>query len=536
MPSKKIASQLPLVEPLRAARAAPERGLVFAVYAPFGTDAQLSRYPKLDPTAPIPPIRKQWLVRHLLRVAGEGVNVCALIDLYDDFTWLVEIPAWEPTQATFTSTWKQDMGDRHALESFLIRAHARFPCSALVLALEGHGGGFVPDIDFARITPASTSNFRDSGNQPQHVKWVSSEGQTTVEPDGSPALPMISPMLPMISPMLPASGMPMATWAVGEALRRAIASGVPRPAVIHFNNCFNASLELLHTVAPHADFATGYANYDFFTAGEAYPPVFRRLRQAGSATREQLARWFAHENGCLLKAKGNHPIIGATVRLQNLRAPGGVAARLATLSQRLTAALRSSSEVATREAIKLAARDAQHYDTVPGYELKVPDQFVDLGSFARALGQRFAATAPDIATAANAVKDAVTGAWEWGDNDWPWMGHDPALRYDFSDKLLGLNIFFPDPVLDGIWDWRSPYYLSGTVDPAKPPAHRHVIPFLADVAGKAPAWVEFILEYHRKTQLKGFFTPQPFVFPAFNREYDPKPDLDPKNPTGGPRK
>lgn len=536
MPSKKIARQLPLVEPLRAARAAPERGLVFAVYAPFGGDAQLSRYPRLDPAAPIPPIRKQALVRQLLRVAAEGVNVCALIDLYDDFTWLVEIPAWEPAQATFTSAWKQDMADRHALESFLIRAHARFPCAALVLALEGHGGGFVPDIDFARITPASASNYRDAANQPQRVKWVSGESRTTFEPDGSPPLPMASPMLPMASPMLPASNLPMSTWGLGEALRCAIAAGVPRPAVIHFNNCFNASVELLHTVAPHADYATGYANYDFFTAGEAYPPVFRQLRLAGSASREQLARWFALANGKLLKAKGNHPIVGATVPLQRLRAPAGVADRLATLSCRLTAGLSGSREAATREAVRLAARDAQHYDTVPGYELKVPDQFIDIGSFARALAQRFAALDPDIATAATDLQNAVSGVWQWGDDDWPWMGHDPALRYDFSDKLLGLNIFFPDPVLEGLWDWRSPYYLSGTVNPAKPPAHRHVIPFLADVAGKAPAWVEFIIAYHRSTPLVGFHAPRPFVFPVFNRDYDPKPDLDPKNPTGGPRK
>ena len=159
------------------------------------------------------------------------------------------------------------------------------------------------------------------------------------------------------------------------------------------------------------------------------------------------------------------------------------------------------------------------------------------GGFGRMVRQGIdPATRPDIANAARDVSDAVAGVWEWGDNDWPWMGHDPNLRYDFSDKQLGLNIFFPDPVLDGVWDWRSPYYLSGTVDPNKPPAHRHVIPFLADVAGKPPAWVEFIVEYHRTTKLAGFFTPRPFVFPAFNRNYDPKPDLDPKNPNGGPRK
>ncbi|MBL8306583.1 MAG: hypothetical protein JNM33_07790 [Rubrivivax sp.] len=546
----------------RSSKAATGRspGVLLAVYAPLGTDEALSRYPNENPAAPIAPIEQQALVKALQATAAEGVNVCALVDVFDDDSYLVEIPAFRPAAMSVMSTWKQDMSDRHALTAFLRRAHQRFPCDALVLAIEGHGGGFVPDIDYGRITPASVTQVVGGT---QRVRWVQTASLVTVEADPaalprqmisptlasaergapaetrtptprdgmSPPLQMVSPTLQMVSPTLPPGRLPMSTWAYGEALRLAIKAGVPKPVVIHFNNCFNASTELLHTVAPFAGFASAYANYDFFTAGAAYPCVFRNLRLAGTATAEQLARWFVKENGELLRHKGNHPIIGATVRLSRM---AGVTDKLAQLSRKLTAALRSSTGEAVRDTVAQAARDAQHYDTVPGYVLKVPDQFIDVGSFARALALGFAASDPDIAAAAEAVRVAASGLWQWGDDDWPWMGRDPSIRYDFRDTQLGLNIFFPDPGLDGIWDWRSPYYLSGTVDPAKPPAHRHVIPFLADVAGRSPAWVEFIVEYHNTTKFKGFHPPQPFVFPVFNRKFDPKADGNgPKPPTTG---
>ncbi len=520
--------KLPVLEPSRAARGLRDEGVVFVVYAPFGTDEVLSRYPNPDPMAPIAPIQKQALVKNLQRVAAEGANVCALVDLFDDDSWLVEIPAFQPNAMSVFSAWKQDMSDRHALAGLLRRAGQRFPCQTLVLAIEGHGGGFVPDLDLARITVEKTTQYPGGT-----LHWTKDKGGTSFEPDGgSPALPMNSPELPMNSPELPATRMPMSTWALGEALRSAIKSGVPKPAVIHFNNCFNASVELLHTVAPCADFATGYANYDFFTAGEAYPAVFHRLRVAGSTTREQLARWFAAENGRLLRAKGNHPTVGATVKLARMKPLAGA---VDTLSIALTTALQADATDGTRQLIRKAAIDAQHYDTQPGFELAVPDQFVDLGSFAVALQLRF--PAGPVQTAAAALQTAAAGFWQYGDVDWPWMGHNPAIVYDFHLQHLGLNIFFPDPALDGVWDWRSPYYLSGKVDPNKAPAHRHVIPFLADVGAQRPRWVEFIVEYHKTTPFKAFFPTRPPLFPIFNIKFNPKDDLNPNppgNPTGGP--
>jgi hypothetical protein len=74
------------------------RGVVFAVYAPFGTDALLSEYPNQAQAT----IKNQALVRALQQVARQGVNVSALVDLYDDDSYLVEIPAGQPAAIQIT--------------------------------------------------------------------------------------------------------------------------------------------------------------------------------------------------------------------------------------------------------------------------------------------------------------------------------------------------------------------------------------------------------------------------------------------------
>lgn len=554
--------KLPTLAPSSArGKSAPKgaEGIVLAVYAPIGTDERLSRYPNPDPAAPIAPIHKQELVRALQKTAAEGVNVCALVDIFDDDTYLVEIPAFKPQATSIVSAWKQDMSDRHALAGFLRRAHQRFPCQALVLAIEGHGGGFVPDLDPARITPETYSTVPGTDGLPREVRWlqgrelvslVAAQAAATrplsrqiISPDfgverGAAATrddptgdedpnQIISPDLQIISPDLPVERLPMSTWAYGEALRAAIKAGVPKPVVIHFNNCFNASVELLHTVAPYADYATGYANYDFFLAGQAYPQVFKNLRLAGSATAEQLAKWFALETGKILDNKNFHPIVAGTVRLSRMKA---VAAAIDALAFELTKALRGPGGAAVRARIKAAAIAAQHYDTEPGYELKVPDQFVDIASFAGAIKDQFGPGPVD--TAAAALQATLANIWQFGDKDTPWMANNAAIVYDFRDKRLGLNIFFPDPDLRGKWDWRSPYYLSGKVDPTKPPAHRHVIPFLADLREQRPRWVEFIVEYHKETEFVGFFPARAPFFPIFNARY--KPDGGGDNPPPAP--
>ena len=116
------------------------------------------------------------------------------------------------------------------------------------------------------------------------VEWRISppDSGAPVLPMGAPILPMGAPILPMGAPILPANHMPMSTWGLGQALKLAMDAGVPKIAVIHFNNCFNMAVEVMHTVAPYADYAAGYANSNFFTAGQSYPAVFQRLRSASA--------------------------------------------------------------------------------------------------------------------------------------------------------------------------------------------------------------------------------------------------------------
>ena len=233
---------------------------------------------------------------------------------------------------------------------------------------------------------------------------------------GSPALPVFSSVLPVFSSVLPAVDLPLSTSGLASALRLSQRQGVPKPAVIHFNNCFNMSVEHLHTVAPHADYATGYGNYNFFTSGTAYPLVFRRLRQAGIATREALAQWFADENGLMLRAKGNHPTIGGVVRLAQMkhiaaaldefcRRPGGsAAARPCRGSAGGSCAHRSGH-----------CHLGQQYDSEGDYTLDVPDQSTDLGSLAVRLQQQFPAGAR-CSMAQEAAGRAARGWWQCGDS------------------------------------------------------------------------------------------------------------------------
>lgn len=514
----------PHLRPGRHARPECAGSVVFAVYAPIGTDPLLSRHPR----AVQPAIGAHPLVRALREVAAHGVNVSALIDLYEDCTWLVEIPAGRPLKASIVSAWKQDMSQPQALAGFLQRVHARFPRSTPVLAIEGHGGAFLPDIDFNRLTPASTTR-NESTNPPSELHWTHNGGGATFGsgsdpslPVNSPILPVNSPILPVNSPILPAGHLPMSTWAVGEALRQAAAAKVPRPALVHFNNCFNASFELLHTLAPWTEVAAGYANYDFYTAGASYPAVFQWLAGRSGTTALELARKFVEVNGDTIRATPGQPSIGAAVRTAVVKPAAAALDKLAAL---LVADLRSldAGERATaRDAVRKAAIAAQHYDTQPGFALEVPDQFVDMAGFAQALVDVYPKA--NVRAAAQTLRNAVAGARVYGDKGEPYL--DPNVTWDFSDERLGLNLFFPDPDLRGLWDWRSPYYLSGRVDAKKPPAHKHVIRFLAERAGgKRPPWVEFIVAYHETTPFQAFLAPQPFFFPLAGgaKTYEPPP-------------
>jgi hypothetical protein len=174
---------------------------------------------------------------------------------------------------------------------------------------------------------------------------------------------------------------------------------------------------------------------------------------------------------------------------------------------------------AVRNRMQTAIAGAQQYDSEGDYALDVPDQSTDLGSLAGRLKQQF--TSGAVFDSAERLEAALKGVWQYGDFERPWV--DENQIWDFRDERLGMGILLPDPTLEGRWDWRSPYYLSGRVDPNQPPAHQHVIGFLAERPGpKRPPWVEFIVEYHKDVPFVGLLRAQAPQFPRFNRAFKPE--------------
>jgi hypothetical protein len=500
-------------------------GVTLAVYAPFGTDEVLSTFPDGSSAG----LAQHPLLQNLLEVARKGVGVVALIDLVDCDTCLVEIPAGEPGGMRTESRWKQDMSSARTLAGLLRHAHRFDPEAALVLALEGHGAGFLPDVDRRQLTQAALTNngeiawriMKDWSTTEPGANAPPMPGTAPLLPGTAPLLPGTAPLLPGTAPLLPANHMPLSTHALGWALKAALDCGVPKLAAIHFDNCFNMSVEVLHTVAPFADFATGYMNYNFFTAGASYPAVFERLRQAGSADAEQLAQWFADENQAALAAKGNHPTVGGVVRLSRMPA---IVERIDDLSDALLAALRTPppQRADVVERIMNAILKAQQYDSVLSMELEAPDEMTDICSFAAAL-RGFDFGPHKVHEAAQALQQALEGIKRYGDSDRPWT--DPGVTWDFSEPALAMNIFLPDPLRRGLWDWRAPYYLDVNPDPALPPVQPNVIDFV-----KVTDWVDFLIEYHKDTAFAGLLPAAIPSFPVFNAAFRPPPADDGKPP------
>lgn len=477
-------------------QSATTTGVTFVVYAPFGTDAELSTYPDGNSHA----VATHPLVLGLEQVAADGVNVCLLIDRVDDDTWLVDIPAGKPK--VLTSRWKHDMQSPRTLAGLLRYAAGRYPSSALVLALEGHGAGYIPELDVSKLDVEHLTDGGDAGA----IEWKIDEHKgAPLLPMGSPLLPMGSPLLPMGSPLLPVNHYPISSWGLAWALRTALPVAPRRLGVIHLNNCFNMSVELLHTIAPYADFATGYINYNFFTAGASYPAVSERLKKKGIAGTAELARWFAEANRDTLAAVPQHPTVGAAMRLAKM---GPVAAAIDALAKALIIALTGATPAERPSVvgkIRDAIRKAQQYDTVETQLLDAPDELTDIASLATRL-LTFDVNAAQVQAAANAVLAAVAGVKVYGANDFPWTS--PTTRWNFSRSDLAMNILCPDPTLIGLWDWRSPYYLQKTPQPAQP----QVIGFLSSTA-----WVDFIIEYHRDVPFIGLRPAAIPRYPAFRR-------------------
>ena len=481
-------------------------GVTLVVYAPFGTDAALSRYPD----AAAVPVDRHPLVRHLAEVARCGVHVSALVDLYRDGSYLVEMTANSRAAPRITSRWKLEMDGIATMAGFLRYSRLKRPGTAIVLALEGHGAGYLPELDLSVLT---TSNLTQNGS----IEWHIANGAGAPQlPMGSPLLPMALPLQPMGSPLLPADHAPLSSYGLGQAMALAQVDGGQRVGVVHLNNCFNMSAELLHTIAPYADVATGYLNYNFFTAGEAYPVVFDRLRRAGTATTEQLAHWFADANRDLLASKSHHPTAAGVVQLSRMPL---IARRIHTLARALIKALDSATPAqrpGVVRQVRSALRRAQKYDNEGSPKLGPADEMVDICSLATELSA-FEVNAVPVQKAARALRSSLAGIKAYGASGVPWS--EPGVHWDFSRPDLAMNILCPDASLRGLWDWRSPYYLQVRLEPGVPAVQPHQIDFL-----KKSAWVDFIREYHREEPFLGVLAAEIPHLPTFNRAHTLPPD------------
>lgn len=483
------------------------------VFAPFGADKRLSTYPGGSTHK----ISDHPMVKSLEQVAKAGVNVCALIDRTDDDSWLLTVPAHG--RPSIDSYWKQDMGSPRTLSALLTHAMTCFKDTAIVLSMEGHGAGYLPEIDRSKLSAremATQTGLR--------LRWeirsdADGGSRPLLEPSGEPWLgsPMGGDLLPMGGDLLP-GGAPISTWGLGWALKEAIArAGDPKRklAVVHFNNCFNMSLELLHTIAPYAEHAVGYNNYNFFTSGRGYPEVFQTFASQGGASSAELALWLAMGNKKTLgDLPDGHPTVGGVVQLRRMEA-------ISAAVDRLSGALIDALPV-HREPIRAAIKMAQQYDTGAGFALEVPDNLTDVASLAEALSAASFSSA--VAGAASDLAQAVAGINVYSVSGAPWVSKETPWNFK---KTLAMNILLPDPDLTGLWDWRSPYYL--VTDPAKLPSQPHVIDFLRNTR-----WVEFVIKYHlqddnKRLLFRGLLASR---IPEFPVALFPK---DPRDPRDVPR-
>jgi hypothetical protein len=159
--------------------------------------------------------------------------------------------------------------------------------------------------------------------------------------------------------------------------------------------------------------------------------------------------------------------------------------------------------------MQAAIERAQQFDQDGNFLLDTPDELTDLRSLAHELQKEDFDPFP-VRQAAAALDEVLQGIKRYGDSGTPWMA--PGRTWDFASKELAMNIFLPDPLRIGRWDWRSPYYLDVNPDPAKPQVQRNIIDFV-----KVTDWVDFLIEYHRDVPFQGLLPAELRDFPRFNR-------------------
>jgi hypothetical protein len=295
-------------------------------------------------------------------------------------------------------------------------------------------------------------------------------------------------------------------------------------AVIHFDNCFNMSTEVLHTVAPYAQAADGFCNYGFFTAGQAYATAFEQLAAGGgSISSLELAKSLSLATHELFKSTGGgYPAVGGAVALGHMEA---IVNGIDVLAAALVDMIGSGGDPA-RDLIQAAITQAQNYDTDYPLALETPDQLTDIYSFAVALMDLAAANAA-VVQAAKELGALLQGIKTFGDVGIPAMDPDQKFTWDFSETTLAMNIYLPDPLRLGQWDWRASYYGDVKPEPFKvsligggtqelPPAQTGVIDFF-----KKKNWVLFLKAYHLHTKFNSFHVGRIPEAPPFDPKYVP---------------
>jgi hypothetical protein len=475
--------------------------ITLALFAPLRNDDTLSRYTTLQP--PSLDIEQHELVRSLRAVSIQGVNVVALVDRQvEPHSWLIEIPAGRPYDLIAHALGKQvRMDEPQALADLLRRAMAFDATAEVVLCMEGHGAGYLPQLNPIGLVEADLADL-DPLSPGGVVQWQ--PPNVAIGDDARPILPAVYP---------PTGGPPfwqdnqglLSTWAIGKALDLAVnrSEGCGRKlAVIHFDNCFNLSVELLSTVADYAHYATGYMNYNFFTGGASYADVFARFRAQPNAGAGELADLFALRNQAKLNELAGHPTTGGAVALRRM---AGIVEAIYCLATSMTLDMRTDAQ--GRDKIQAVIKEAQQYDTGSGFDLDVPDQLTDLRSLAKAVCD-LETLSPQTQAAAEDLFQALDGIKVYGDNGEPLFlqGQTPLVEWNFACAPLAMNILCPDPTREGLWDPRSPYYLLPPI-----PALPNVIDFLRPQGDKHNPWLEFIVEYHLGAAFTGYAYPRLFT-------------------------
>lgn len=444
--------------------------IVFAVYAPFGTDDRLSQ--QADP-----------FISNLAATAVPGfVHIVALVD-NKNATRLIEITDGS-LQETCLS--KRDMGDPQTLIDFMAYVQAAHPSTRVVLSLEGHGGGYIPDVDPSEIKP---------------TKWSTPTSDGDIPLQATPTAKGLEPPLPMGSPELSGQEL-MSTYDLYEALDHITLSGTNKIDLLVLNNCFNLSVEVLATVAPFAEYAVGYPNYNFFSKGVPYQEVFSG--ETENTPTLEFAQKFAVTNRAYLHSistpPNEHPTIGGVVTLTQMYT---ITAYIDVLARELITAVNQGFS----ENIALAIETSQKYDTTscqedmhPEFELGVPDAFTDLHDFAGKLMETFSGiSASGVYTAAQDLYNATRNIQVYSDGGLhPWVHQDLDYFWEFPSQL-SLNIFLPIPNHHDFWDWRTLFYVGA------PNRHANGLNTIDFV--RTNHWREFLVTFYAQDDFAGIMRP-----------------------------